>query len=535
MEAKIAAAQSAEPHRSDPDFAEFRRKMQVGIPIGPLFTTDAEGLFEAWLAAMPEADRQYHRCHCCRRFLETYGGLVTISETGEAIPTFWTEEGAPGYYQTAESLLWRLVRRSKVTGVFLSPLPVWGQPITGPWTHLAVTPDPSQVYRANPLKTAGQAMAEKREDYNTVARALTEFTLPILEQAMRLLESDALYRSEKVAGPARWLRDLHAARETTKNSMTRDNLLWRAIATAPAGFCHPRASMVGTLLEDIAAGMDFAEVSRRFAAKMHPLQYQRPTSAPSAGNIAAAEKLFETLGLAPSLVRRFARVDEVTALWMPVAPKTPASGNNGVFAHLKPKSTVTSALVIPPSVMTWEKFSRTVLPTAETIEYQIPAHGAFTAFVTAVNADAPPILQWDAVGKRNPVSWYMYHMGSMAPQWGLTTGSYTKVTAITENPAHWGCGPDEFTHQGRSIILILDGCKDSNGERAGAAIFPETLKAELREVRSTIEAYSRGANLTGLNQASACGICLSKGQPWNATIRVTTGGVRQDYKLDRWD
>ena len=109
-----------------------------------------------------------------------------------------------------------------------------------------------------------------------------------LAQALKLLKSEALYRSEKVLGQAQWLYDLHRALPSRRN---RDHVLWRAVAAAPAGFCHPRSSMIGTLLEDLAAGMPFDDVSRRFAEKMHPLLYQRPQAAPSAGNIAQAEKI----------------------------------------------------------------------------------------------------------------------------------------------------------------------------------------------------------------------------------------------------
>jgi hypothetical protein len=53
--------------------------------------------------------------------------------------------------------------------------------------------------------------------------------------------------------------------------------------------------------------------------------------------------------------------------------------------------------------MTWEKFARTMLPEALSIEAQVPAGPErFMALVTAANADAPPILQWDAEERRNP-------------------------------------------------------------------------------------------------------------------------------------
>lgn len=62
---------------------------------GPYFTTDAKGLYEDFLAALPSDLRQTYTCHACRRFLETYGGLVTISPSGVASPAMWPSLGAP--------------------------------------------------------------------------------------------------------------------------------------------------------------------------------------------------------------------------------------------------------------------------------------------------------------------------------------------------------------------------------------------------------------------------------------------------------
>ena len=82
----------------------------------------------------------------------------------------------------------------------------------------------------------------------------------------------------------RRLLALHEAR-ASKRGPAADNLTWLAVATAPAGFCHVRSSMIGTLLEDVAAGMPFDAIKQRFDAKMHPLQYQRPTAMPSVPSI----------------------------------------------------------------------------------------------------------------------------------------------------------------------------------------------------------------------------------------------------------
>jgi hypothetical protein len=458
---------------------------------------------------------------------------VTIDAEGRTTPAAWSVDDAPDYYRPAIEAVSRLVRRAKVTGVFRSKDPVWGQPVTGEWTHYAVTPPPS-ILHAHPLLTAGQAMAEKLEDYRTVQRALGEFDAAMLDTVMRILESDALYRAEKVIGPARWLRDLRRARDAAPKDI-RDNIVWKAVATAPPGFCHPRSSMVGTLLEDIAAGMGFEDVSRRFAAKMHPLQYQRPQAAPSAGAIAQAEKIFEAMGLAASLRRRFARLDDVAeAIWRPAPPKVAEKPAGGVFGHLTPKgATPAAAMELPPQTMTWVKFSQTVLPTAESIEFHVP-HGRtnYGALTAAVDPDAPPILQWDRPDRRNPVAWYVWNGGSGAAQWGLSSGARCRVDAIVACPAAWHGGIS--SHFGESFMLLLAGAAETRS--AGLALFPECLRSELHPVRSVIEAHSRTGSIEGLGQPMACGPIFGKGGgTWDCTLTVAADGHKRTYKLDRWD
>ncbi|MEI2691516.1 MAG: hypothetical protein V9H69_18170 [Anaerolineae bacterium] len=255
----------------------------------PLFTTDVSGLWDAYLGSFTDPDiRQYHNCHACRQFIERFGGLVTIGDDGILAPAIWHVDDAPEDYKPAVAAMAIKVCRAKVTGVFLASSPVWGTPETGVWRHFVVQPAANMVFK-RATQTAGQAMAEKREDFRTVMAALGEITQIHLEMALALLKTDALYRSEKVLGQAEWLHALHGARDAV-HGPRKANVVWRAVATAPAGFCHPRSSMIGTLLEDIAAGMRFEEVASRFAAKMHPLRYQRPQAAPTAGAIAAAEK-----------------------------------------------------------------------------------------------------------------------------------------------------------------------------------------------------------------------------------------------------
>jgi hypothetical protein len=504
----------------------------------PLFTTDAN-LWEVYLSGFPDSQRQFHNCNNCRAFIERFGGLVTIDEGGQTRSVFWhtieTEELA-----ASVNAMRRLVEKARVTGVFLTDEAAMGRRAIGKrdksgpdspvntWNHLAVVMPLAKLH-ANKLTTPFQAMSEKTEDAKNVTRALSEFSRELLAQAVELLQSDALYRSEKVLGPMKWLGDLQEAYQSTRNERHRENIVFRAVATAPAGFCHPRASMAGTLLEDLATGNGFDWAATRFRSKMHPLQYQRPQAAPSDGQIEAAEKLVEKLGIARSLDRRFARIDEIQTIWRPAANEKPSTGA-GVFGHLKEAVKSAPSLSVTEQTMTWLKFTETVLPKAKTIQVNAPVIGNYCAYLTAEHEDAPPILQWDSAERRNQFSLYVYHYVSRATQWGIS-GGWHNVNAVSLRPSQWF---DGFEHQGNGALLVIAGCVDSE-TKSGNALFPETLKSELHGCRSVIEAHSRKAEIYGREKASACGLLLGGGVILVRLRVTTTAGVSTEYLINRWD
>jgi hypothetical protein len=533
MTSTIATSLSAAPQRGnldDTDYRSFRLRVAARFDghalNGPLFTTDVDP-WPIYIDAFPAEARQFHNCTACRHFLRAFGGLAVIGEHGQVIPALWHASDADADHATPVAAMAAAIRRARITGVFLTSTAYLGTEFTGAWAHLAVRlPSSSPAWHRGGALTASQKIAERTQDHGNVMRALAEFPLEQLERVVELLKTDALYRAEKVLGPAEWLRDLAAA--VTKGD--RRNLVWRAIATAPAGFCHPRSSMAGTLLEDLAGGMSFDAAAARFRTKMHPLQYQRPTAPPSTGQIAAAERLVEQLGIARSLPRRFARIEDLETLWRPAPTEPTATGS--VFGHLRPATSKDQPLDVTEQRITWERFARTVLPDATALEALLPARGNYCALVTAVDPDAPPILQWDRPERRNPVSWYVYPAGSEARQWALTGGTWRAVTALTLQPSMWGDAP--LAHQGRSAIAIVAGARDTRWQTAGGGLFPEILRSELHGARATIEAYSQRATIAGFDQATACGLRI--GDKSEAVLRATTRtGSRFVYRIDRWD
>lgn len=517
---------------TDQEYATFEAliRSRVAAHTGPIFRTaiPEDALWSVYLNGIPEAHRQHYDCHACRSFVKRYGGLVTIGEDGRTTPLLWDAAAVPDLFATSVGELALSVRAARVVGVFLWNDRTWGQPRTGEWSHLhGVASYLSSIPRT---QTAGQAMAEKREDYAILSRGLSEYPIDAVRQAVRVLEADAVTRSEKAAGVAAWLLDLQT-RIAGKRGHERNNLVWLAVATAPVGFCHIRSTIISTLLDDIVEGLPFESIAKRWADKMHPLRYQRPTAPPREGAIQQAERLVAELGVAASLRRRFATLSDVLVkLWEP-APEPDAPPSGGVFDHLREADRV-KKLNLPPTVITWEKFAARVLPDARTIEVKTPSRGAFYGLVTAADADAPAILQWDGLADqpRNPVSWYFYHNGSPASQWGLRAGAWTPVAAIFPSPHQWQA-PEKFAHQGQNIFFAIRGAKVSRS--APLCLFPEILKSELHGIRSVVEAYSKTRFIEG--EGDANGLAFQKGAPDALTLRVRTAQGMATYTLDRWE
>lgn len=521
---------------SDPAYHQFEKLIasRVAAIKGPLFTTNAAGLFDAYLNGLPPEDRQHYNCRCCQRFIERYGSLVHINEDGSGIPLLWNSlDDVPTYFHASVQGMRRNVEKSRVIGIFINDAKAWGTPFNVPeppskfqgvrWTHLSG--EPSEVWK-HPIKTASQVEAEKLQDFIMLKRGVEEIPMEAVVQAVRVLESDAVDRSEKTLGIAKWLLELHRSIADAKGNQ-RNNLIWLVVAKAPPGWCHVRSTMIATLLEDVVAGLPFDAIKQRWDAKMHPLRYQRPTTVKD-GNIEQANKIVAKLQSEGSLQRRFARIEDAIALWKPrLEEKQDKSKTGGPFDHLRERSVI-KPVELPALKITWEKFRETVLPTASEIEVNLP-HGrvGYFGLVTAANADSPPILQWDGLEGfvRNPVSWYFYHSGSTAQDWSLVPG-WNKVSAVCLKPCHWQ-KPDGFGHQGDGVFFIISAAKDMRA--AGVGLFPECLRFEYHEIRHAVEAYSQRATIAGRDDGTANGIALNKGEM--LTLRVHVDGTHTDYSV----
>ncbi len=527
---KKVSLSSSSPGAADEEYDQFERLVaeRVADIDTPLFTTNVnpDALWQAYLDGFPRARRQHYNCHSCRKFIQKYGGLVQLHEF-QAIPEpLISLASPPDFFRKPYIKMLGMVRNASITGVFLSSDKTWGEPVTRVkktgerWTHLHGKP--KHVYSEKAL-TADQKAAEKLQDFEILKRSIAEFDSKTALEAVRLLKSGTLIRPEKVLDRTEWFADLHSL--TT-------NQLWLKVATAPAGWCHVRSSSLATLLESIKSGESFAVLSAKWTALMDPLAYMRPTAAPKAGNIVAAEKLVEKLGVERSLARRFATLQDVEKFeWIQhgrVNKTRIAEYSSGAFSHIKPRQATPkspSKIIIPQQTMTWAKFARDILPDAETLEVVLPGRGGFYGLTTAVHKDAPNLMQWDS-----PCSHYFYAQGSTPAEWGLY-GQYAKVTAVFLAPHEWG--EKKFSNHKRMAMFALEGARDQRaGYKTGLCMFPETMRSEYHGVRAVIESHSETGTLEGKPFGDANGLALQDGQPNSVTLRVDGAGL---VTLDRFD
>ena len=533
---KTMATPSDRPNDGYFDFLECIKESFKNEAYGEkLFTTNTSNLFDEFIKELPIDARQHYTCNCCRRFIDKFGCLVTIDKNGNTKSVMWNTT-FPKFFRKSTNNLKHIVESANVTGVFISSEKIWGDQITGIWQHMSVSPEKEMLFTSR-IKTADQRIAELREDYKTLSRAMVEFDEHCIDVAINVLETDKLFNGEKFLGVAKWLKKIHV---DTKKNHQKNNILWRYVASAPKGWCHPRSTMIGTLLEDIVNNYSLDEIKRRFNAKMKPTQYMRPQVAPSVGNLWQANKIVSKLDAEGSLERRYARFDDpIVFAWK---PSTTKSHDLGVFSGITPKEKTTAhryavekdirRLSTKTVDITWTEFERTVLPRAKKIEFSVIGTDNFCALVTAKHDNAPPIIQWDQEDLRNPFSWYVYNGGSVPKNWNLKHG-WNTVTGITFKPCMWY---GTYSNHSKGVIFILDGARDSNwnNPKTGCGLFPSILKSEFHEVRASIEAYSNSHKVSGYNESSACGLLLDDANKSWGSRHMFRVNEKDTYILTNW-
>lgn len=506
----------------------------------PLFLAESNlDLNAVYLKAVGDTERQEHNCRTCDHFFKNYGNLVHINKDGTLTSAVWANtDGVPDEYKHVADALRAAVEFGTVSGPFYTPVKsklytggcVFGEPEKGTFRHFSVTAVPDVV-------RSPKEYGEDKTSRTVLGESIKDINIDTVKNAVHAFTHDAdLKNRTGFKGALELYLGFRTQLAETRDSRLRSNLIWLATVVAPKGVTRISTTALGEYLAKVGTQPDYAR--RRFLTDTASDVYQRPVAAPSAGQVQLAEKLVEELGIASALKRRQATRDDIQEwVWepAPVSESVDTANAGGVFGSVVTKEQEPKAAAVPVNggTISWVVFLRDILPTASKIRlFQSAGRLNLGGLVTAVDADAKPILKWDSESRRNPVSWYLYNDGIEAEGFNLRSGAFVEVTGITKLPWMWNNGNTPTMSEG--MMLVLEGASDQ--AISSSVLFPVILRNELHPVRATIEAYSNANVLTKV-ESPICGNIIGKVHSVFAgrTLEVTTptGVVR--VVVNRWE
>lgn len=367
-------------------------------------------LWDTYLKSFPEGtnpmfrERTEHDCSCCRSFIRGVGGLVTISDAGE-IETIWDAESAPidhPAYRVVSAALAEKIRSAKVEGLFLATEPAYGVESNVErkegkpeiiWNHFNCK-IPGHLFNKDP----GIRLAEAISAHQVFSRGLGEIPMGVLETVQDLIETNSLYRGGEHLPAVQGFMALKKQWEQTpveKQSL----FVWKNIFEKSSRF---RNTVIGTLCQDLAEGMEVEAAVARFEKKVAPENYKRSSAPITPAMVGKALITLRELGLEDALRRRHAtirdvKVGDVLFVDRSARPLMKDPLADLLLAEVKPSKKKLENLSKGGTDISVEEFFQDVLPGAESIElhFERSMLSRLVSLTAPVEGDTGRLFQWD--------------------------------------------------------------------------------------------------------------------------------------------
>ena len=383
---------------SKPIAAQFQAMTITG-----LYRTDTEkgALWDTYLNSFPNGTnpiyktRTEHDCQCCRGFIRTLGGVVTIK--GGKLVTIW-DIHIDSAYQTVADAMAKLVRQHAIDNIFLHTERSVGaarslmQLDSGEvhtWAHYFVNLPSEVVMKGVDI---GPKQSDTRATKDVMLRGLEEISTDAIDTVLELIAQNSLYRGEENTFAVTAFRKLKLAFD---KCIDKDLFCWSESKTIPQSVSRIRNTSVGTLLIDLSEGKELDDSVKSFESKVAPTNYKRPTALVTKAMIQSAQAKVEELGFTSALERRYATIDDITI-------------NNILFANrdVKKSMNVFDELAghVPEKAKNLDKveevgiedFLAKILPKAESLEVLVENRhvGSLVSLIAPVDPTAKNMFKW---------------------------------------------------------------------------------------------------------------------------------------------
>ncbi|UYA58201.1 hypothetical protein [Klebsiella phage DP] len=395
-------------------YADFVKALKAQFAVmqalGALYTVDVpkDELYDLYLDSFPEGtnlmykERREYDCNCCKSYIRTLGRVVAI-HNGKLVSIWDVKVG--GYYQVVADAMKARVESSEIRDRFFhfegrvgteSNVALLENGKTKTWTHFHQALPRELVKRGEDIPSA---LGEYRDNATVLARSLKDIDMDSAETVMDLINQGSLYRGdEKKHIVAAFIKAKRAYDKTPEDQ--RMNFCWKQSETL-GRLGRFRNDVIGTLMSDLAEGVDLEAAVKSFEDKVSGTNYKRTTALVTPGMIKAAQEKVEALGLTESLARRFAVTSDLTINNVLFADRS-AKAQMNVFEQLAASTKNAPKSLSKVEEISIEDFINNVLPKADTIEALV--EGRLTpnlmSLVAPANAGAPNLFKWD-----NGFSW----------------------------------------------------------------------------------------------------------------------------------
>lgn len=395
-------------------YADFVKALKAQFAVmqalGALYTVDVpkDELYDLYLDSFPEGtnlmykERREYDCNCCKSYIRTLGRVVAI-HNGKLVSIWDVKVG--GYYQVVADAMKARVESAEIRDRFFhfegrvgteSNVVLLENGKTKTWTHFHQALPRELVKRGEDIPSA---LGEYRDNATVLARSLKDIDMDSAETVMDLINQGSLYRGdEKKHIVAAFIKAKRAYDKTPEDQ--RMNFCWKQSETL-GKLGRFRNDVIGTLMSDLAEGIDLEAAVKSFEDKVSGTNYKRTTALVTPGMIKAAQEKVEALGLTESLARRFAVTSDLTINNVLFADRS-AKAQMNVFEQLAASTKNAPKSLSKVEEISIEDFINNVLPKADTIEALV--EGRLTpnlmSLVAPANAGAPNLFKWD-----NGFSW----------------------------------------------------------------------------------------------------------------------------------
>lgn len=399
-------------------FQERVSQMLGGSQILFLSDVDKDRLWDIYLESFPTGsnpilrERRSFDCSCCRHFIKTFGGVVTIDENNK-VQTIWDFTTDSDVYQSVVDALSNYVKSLNIVDVFVTDQNKFGvdcnyeklpDDTVRTWHHFYIEL-PSYLVTTD-KSSIGRITGNYRDVRNVFQRSLEEINKDAVESVLDLIASKSLYKGEEwFAVLSKFLtvhNEYHKLSEVEKA-----NYCWRKSVELGASIGKIRNHSIGVLLTDLSVGIDFDKAVKRYENIVAPSNYKRPKAIFTKKMIEEAQLKLTDLGLMNSLNRRFAVLEDISVNNILFANRdiVRRMEDSDVFAELQKESTGASHKFDRVESIEIDTFVSDVLPRISDIELFLEnRHSSnMMSLIAPQDKTAPTMFKWS-----NPFSW-AYH------------------------------------------------------------------------------------------------------------------------------